>query len=262
MKKRPLDIAILVCLIIVIILLVLLLWPVDKNNKSTTRTNNKKDTGTSEVVEKEEKEKKKDSATDISEESNQTLFTDTSKASNENEVVSYVQEVEQEVDSLTRQSNNDKTVKERLEDTFITLTDFIFYGGTIKGMTFSELTDSAKEKVLSLYESIDSKIESYFPNYKENIKDAAKKGYTTVVDKAKSLKDSIVSKYKETVGEDQYNNVVGSFEEDKNRFKDAYSPYVEKGKEIGSKAVDKAKDAIDSATDKFDTWYQGFKESR
>lgn len=256
MKKRPLDIAILVCLIIIIILLILLLWPIDKNSKST---NSKKDTETKEVEESREKE---DSATDTSEDSNQTLFTDTSKASNENEVVSYVQEVEQEVESLARQSSNNKSVKEKLEDTFITLTDFIFYGGTIKGMTFSELTDSAKEKVLSLYESIDSKIESYFPNYKENIKDTAKKGYATVVEKAKSLKDSIVSKYKETVGEEQYNNVVGSFEEDKNRFKDAYSPYVEKGKEIGSKAIDKAKDAIGSATSKLDTWYQEFKESR
>lgn len=256
MKKRPLDIAILVCLIIIIILLILLLWPIDKKSEST---NSKKDTETKEVVENDGEEKLQK---DTSEDSNQTLFTDTSKASNENEVVSYIQEVEQEVENLSRQSSSNKSVKEKLEDTFITLTDFIFYGGTIKGMTFSELTDSAKEKVLSLYESMDSKIESYFPNYKENIKDTAKKGYTTVVEKAKSLKDSIVSKYKETVGEEQYNNVVGSFEEDKSRFQDAYSPYVEKGKEIGSKAVDKAKDAIGSATSKLDTWYQEFKESR
>ena len=72
------------------------------------------------------------------------------------------------------------------------------------------------------------------------------------------MKDAIISKYKEKVGEDAYNNVVDSFTEDKNRFQDAYSPYVEKGKEIGSQAIEKGKEAIG----KLDSWYQGFKESR
>ena len=59
MKKRPLDIAILVCLIIVHYFTCFITLAVDKNNKSTNRTNSKKDMGTSEVVEKEEKKRKK-----------------------------------------------------------------------------------------------------------------------------------------------------------------------------------------------------------
>ena len=153
MKKDPLNIAILVCLIIVIILLILLLIPFgeEKNNKTS-----KKDVKTEEKVDKEF-------------EDNQSLFTDTSKASSEEEVVSYVEEVSDEVERVVSSGEDNKSVKEKLEDTFITLTDFIFYNGTIKGVTFDELTDSAKEKVLTAYEKIDSKIESYFPNYKENI---------------------------------------------------------------------------------------------
>ena len=153
-------------------------------------------------------------------------------------------------------------MKEKLENTFITLTDFIFYDGTIKGMTFDELTDTAKQEILELYEKIDSKIESYFPNYKENITSSAKKGYTTAVSKAKELKDTIVAKYKETVGEEEYNNVASNLEEDKNSLKDAYTPYVEKGKEIASQAVDKGKEVWNSTKDKLDSWYQNFKESR
>ncbi len=260
MKKHPLDIAILICLIIIIVLLVILIWP---TGNDTSKKNSKKDTETKEVVEKEKSKEKNNSTDNIgSDDSSKTLFTDTAKAKNEEEVVSYISEVEQEVEALSQGQQNSKSVKEKLEDTFITLTDFIFYGGSIKGVTFHELTDSAKEKVLTLYEKIDSTIESKFPNYKENIKSTAKKSYTTVVSKASELKDTIISKYKEKVGEEAYNNVVDSFTEDKNRFQDAYTPYVEKGKEIGSQAIEKGKEAVGSAIGKLDSWYQGFKESR
>ena len=260
MKKHPLDIAILICLIIIIVLLVILIWP---TGNDTSKKNSKKDTETKEVVERE-KSKEKSNSTDNtgSDDSSKTLFTDTATANNEEEVVSYISEVEQEVEALSQGQQNSKSVKEKLEDTFITLTDFIFYGGSIKGVTFQELTDSAKESVLTLYEKIDSTIESKFPNYKENIKSTAKKSYTTVVSKASELKDTIISKYKEKVGEEAYNNVVDSFTEDKNRFQDAYTPYVEKGKEIGSQAIEKGKEAVGSAIGKLDSWYQGFKESR
>ncbi len=260
MKKHPLDIAILICLIIIIVLLVILIWP---TGNDTSKKNSKKDIETKEVVEKE-KSKEKNNSTDntSSDDSSKTLFTDTAKAQNEEEVVSYISEVEQEVETLAQEQQNSKSVKEKLEDTFITLTDFIFYGGSIKGVTFQELTDSAKESVLTLYEKIDSTIESKFPNYKEDIKSTAKKSYTTVVSKASELKDTIISKYKEKVGEEAYNNVVDSFTEDKNRFQDAYTPYVEKGKEIGSQAIEKGKEAVGSAIGKLDSWYQGFKESR
>lgn len=59
--------------------------------------------------------------------------------------------------------------------------------------------------------------------------------------KASELKDTIISKYKEKVGEEAYNNVVDSFTEDKNRFQDAYTPYVEKGKKLVVKRLRKVK---------------------
>lgn len=257
MKKNPLDIVIIILLVIIIVLLIILIWPKEEQTAS------KKESNTSENVKKtDQKESSSESTSSSSSDTSDTLFTDTSKASNENEVVTYVEEVEKEVETLAASDGDDKSVKEKLEDTFITLTDFIFYDGTIKGVTFQELTDSAKEKVLDLYEKIDSTIESKFPNYKENIKSTARKSYTTVVTKAKELKDSIVSKYKDYVGEDQYNNIVDTFEEDKNRFQDAYSPYVEKGKEVGTEAIEKGKEVIHSAIGTLDSWYQDYKESR
>ena len=243
MKRHLLDIAILGCLILVIILLVILIWPEEENIKNNVPKN---DVKTSEAS--------KENKTDINTENlSATLFTDTTKTNKEEEVISYIEQVETQVNAIavSKETSNNKTVKETLEDTFITITDFIFYNGTIKGITFQELTDSAKEKVLNSYERIDRTIEKKFPNYKENIKSTANKGYTMVVEKAHELKESIISKYKEKVGEEEYNNVVGDFEEDKNRFQEAYTPYVEKGKEV-----------LDNTISKLDTWYQGFKESR
>ena len=255
MKKNPLDIAILICLIIIIILLIILVWPIKEDS---VEKKNSQDVSEEEVL---QDESSKTESVSSEEDVSKTLFTDTSAASSEEEVVSYVEEVSQEVENLTYSSTS-SSVKEKLEDTFITLTDFIFYGGTIKGVTFDELTDAAKEKVLTLYEKMDTTIESYFPNYKENIKNTAKKSYTTTVDKAKELKDKIVEGYKEKVGEDAYNNVVSGFEEDKNNLKDSFEPYVEKGKEVGTQAIEKGKEVLGNVGSNLDQWYQNFKESR
>ena len=158
MKKHALDIAIVVCSIIVIILVVVLVWPTDKKELASSG-NSKKEVTSEEKVEKEVAVNKEE---EIQENS---LLSDDTKATNEEEVVSYVSDVEARISNLDAESTN-TTMKEKLENTFIILTDFIFYDGTIKGMTFDELTDTAKQEILELYEKIDSKIESYFPNYK------------------------------------------------------------------------------------------------
>ena len=60
------------------------------------------------------------------------------------------------------------------------MVDFLFYNGTIKGHTFNDLTSSAKLKVLSMALYFDSKIDKYFPGYKESISNTASKIYTNV----------------------------------------------------------------------------------
>jgi len=87
------------------------------------------------------------------------------------------------------QSDMDKSsLGESAKKGFITVVDFLFYNGTIKGYTFNELSNSVKLKVLSLSLYFDNKIEKYFPGYKESISNTTKKVYTNV-------KNMIVSSY-------------------------------------------------------------------
>ena len=85
-------------------------------------------------------------------------------------------------------SEQDITIRQRIKDGVTTIYNFLFHGGTIYGKTFQELSSSAKLKVLKIAISIDQKIDSYFPNYKESIKQGAS-----------NLKSKIVITYLETI---------------------------------------------------------------
>lgn len=84
-------------------------------------------------------------------------------------------------------SEQDITVRQRVKDGINTIYNFLFHGGTIYGKTFKELSSSAKLQVLKIALSIDQKVDSYFPNYKESIKEGAN-----------NLKSKIVITYLET----------------------------------------------------------------
>lgn len=105
-----------------------------------------------------------------------TTYRYTTKVS-ENEVISYAKNTYNDVQS--EGSNLDKA-----KDCFITLVDFIFYDGEIKGKKFNELTSSAKAKIVYYALLMDVKIDSKWPNYKENIQD-----------KYNDVKEKLIAKY-------------------------------------------------------------------
>ena len=183
-----------------------------------------------------------------------TENTDKEESVSDDEVVEYINNVTNEVSELNSEKSLSQKTKESLKKTFITLTDFIFYDGTIKGKTFKELSSEAQEKVLELYEKLDSKIESVFPNYKEEIKDTSTKTYSKVKEKAKELKEKIKSIYIERVGEDTYQKEMEIIENTKDKV-------VEKASPVISDVKDKAKETYTKTKDKLDKWYKNFKES-
>ncbi len=185
-----------------------------------------------------------------------TLVTeqDTTTIATDEEVVEYIEDVTNEVETLTEEESLSEKTKQSLKKAFITLTDFIFYDGTIKGKTFKELSYEAQTKILELYEKLDTKIENVFPNYKEDIKDTSTKTYSKAKEKAKELKETIKKIYIERVGEDTYQKEMDIIKNTKDKV-------VEKTTPVISDVKDKAKDTYTKAKDKLDKWYKNFKES-
>lgn len=172
-----------------------------------------------------------------------------SSTNNDIEIINYVNNLEDEVISLTN-SDITSTTKEKLKNTFITLTDFIFYDGTINNITFNELSISVQEKILETYTNIDKIIESYYPNYKETIKTTSQNIYTNIIEQANILKE----KYKQKIGEETYNNNQKIMEEDLNNLKDNLLPTVDYIKE-------KSQNTYEELKEKANDWYQNYKES-
>ena len=185
-----------------------------------------------------------------------TLVTeqDTTTIATDEEVVEYIEDVTNEVETLTEEESLSEKTKQSLKKAFITLTDFIFYDGTIKGKTFKELSYEAQTKILELYEKLDTKIENVFPNYKEDIKDTSTKTYSKAKEKAQELKETIKKIYIERVGEDTYQKEMDIIKNTKDKV-------VEKTTPVISDVKDKAKDTYTKTKDKLDEWYKNFKES-
>ena len=132
------------------------------------------------------KAKEEEKTVEKSESSNDYQSTDNSSTitTNNNQVNSSSTDtnIDDEVVTYVNTLKNDSTTSS-LKTNFVTLVDFIFYDGTIKGHTFKELTNEAKLKVLEAMLYLDSKVEKYFPNYKEEISSKTGRAYTTVKDK-------------------------------------------------------------------------------
>lgn len=87
-------------------------------------------------------------------------------------VLSYMEDLEKDF--------RDISLGEKLKSGFVTVVDFLFYGGNIKGYTFKELSSSAKLKVLAMALYFDQKIDKYFPGYKDSISSTTSKVYNNV----------------------------------------------------------------------------------
>lgn len=190
-------------------------------------------------------------------EEEQNLITDEKPITNSTkdnvEFTNYIETINSDITTITNKQELTLLDKETLKNTFITLTDFIFYNGEIKGTTFNELTTTAKEKVISIYETIDAKIESVYPGYKEMIKDTSIKTYNNIKEKIVDLKDQIQTNYKNEIGEDRYNAQVETFNEGKENMIESFDPIIDK-------TIEEAKNIYNETIENLDKWYKNWKE--
>lgn len=158
---------------------------------------------------------------------------------NESDVIAYFSARESSINSSVDQ--DDRTFREKAKETFVTIVDFIFYDKEIKGYTFDELTTSAKLKIIEIALSIDNKIDEYFPDYKETIKDK----YTSIKGKLAVKYLEFTSTLCEKVGADTCNQA----KEDFNTMKESFGFTWEFIKELASSGSTKVKEFYESWRD-------------
>lgn len=114
-----------------------------------------------------------------------------------------LEEGEKLKDSASDAANSEQVQEEldRSMQNLKDLSDFIFNGSEINGVTFSELSDKGKESAMNALSSLDDTVNYLVPDYKERFKDwftdSAAKGLDTLdslKDKGLELWDEIKSK--------------------------------------------------------------------
>lgn len=155
----------------------------------------------------------------------------------ENDVISYFKNEENGISTY----QESVTFKEKAKNTFVTIVDFIFYDKEVKGHTFKELSNSAKLQVIKVALSIDSKIEEYFPDYKETIKTK----YDNLKGKLASLYLEATASLCDSVGID----ICNQAKEDFNTMKNSFGFTWDLVKELAVNGKNKVKDFYESWRD-------------
>ena len=132
--------------------------------------------------------------------------------SSDKEAISYFNNIEQNVDNELYKEKSD-VVKDKLKGTFITIVDFLFYDSEINGIKFNDLTEGAKQNVLETVASIDNKIMTKYPNYKEEISSTTKSAYNKASEVIKKGSQNVKEFSKEKLGEENYNSIIDAKDE-------------------------------------------------
>lgn len=146
------------------------------------------------------------------------------------------------------ESTQDENFKDKASSTFISIVDFLFYAGTIKGISFDELTEKGKEKVLEISSKIDVKLEEKCPGYKEKISNSTSKAYQKASKIIKKGAKNINDFAKSALGDENYQAII-----------DAKDELVKYSKESLNYVTGSGSKVFNNTKEKLNEWYQNFK---
>ena len=146
------------------------------------------------------------------------------------------------------ESAQDENFKDKASSTFISIVDFLFYDGTIKGISFDELTEKGKEKVLEISSKIDVKLEEKCPGYKEKISNSTSKAYQKASKIIKKGAKNINDFAKSALGDENYQAII-----------DAKDELVKYSKESLNYVTGAGSKVFNNTKEKLNEWYQNFK---
>lgn len=214
-----------------------------KETSAKTETTGKEETSAKTETTSKEASAKTETA---SKEETVTAVT-TVESQNDNIVVSNFNELKKDINELLS-SENVENIKENCKEAFVTMVDFIFFDGDIKGIKFDDLSDAGKKEVLSLASSIDDLIMKKFPNYKEEISDVTSSAYNKASELIKKGSTNVKDFAKEKLGEDNYNKIKSVKDSVLDAIKNEWNDTKEDAGEL-----------IDTVKDKIKNWYLNWK---
>ncbi len=144
--------------------------------------------------------------------------------------------------------NNSANVLDTIKTGFITFIDFIFYDTSINGITFNELNEENKQRILDLFNNMDEGIMNYFPNYKEEFSEFGSDTLNFFTDLIKKGAYNITEFTKNHIDPVHYNNFI----QIKNNF-------LSTSKEILDTSWDYITDGLEISKDYIQNWYLDFR---
>lgn len=172
--------------------------------------------------------------------------TEVNTYSSNDEIV--INSLESSLTKINNGSTSDSSFSDSAKGVFVSIVDFLFYDGEINGVTFDELTDSGKQKVLEIASKVDNAIESKIPGYKETISDTASKAFNKASEVIKSGANNLNNFAREKLGEENYQSIIDAKDELVYYTKNAINFLGDVGGKV-----------FNSVKDKLDSWYQDFK---
>src|SRR5574344_911712 len=149
------------------------------------------------------------------------------------------------LDTIKGLTTKDNIVKgkDKIKNIFVTMTDFLFYDGTINGVKLDEVTDTTKKYALNILSEVDNCIIKVWPNYKDTISTTTGKLYSHLQEEITSGINFFDRLLTNAYGEEKINNIT------------------KKSTEVKDNVIDEAKDAAITIKDKVTSWYNKIKEN-
>lgn len=193
---------------------------------------------------------KEETKKEVPKKNNETMKNEITKPSLSNKDNTIINEMNNTLNSIDAESSS-SNFSDKAKATFISIVDFLFYDGTIKGITFNELTDEGKQKFLEIANKIDVKLEEKAPGYKDKISSTTSNAYNKASEIIKSGASSLNNFAKEKLGDENYNSIIDAKDELVKYSKNALNLVGSAGSKLFS-----------STKDKLNDWYQNFKNNK
>ena len=128
-----------------------------ENNISNENNMPKNDLENDNINEIKEETKGKERYEEVPKKNNETIKNEITKPSLSNKDNTIINEMNNTLNCIDAESSS-SNFSDKAKATFITIVDFLFYDGTIKEITFNELTDEGKQKVLEIIRTLERQL--------------------------------------------------------------------------------------------------------